>query len=65
MTGAFRPGVLTALMGGVSRAGKTTRMDVLAGGKTGAYIDGDIRIYGFPKKQETYVRILLSYIHIS
>ena len=35
MTGAFRPGVLTALMG-ASGAGKTTFMDVLAGRKTSA-----------------------------
>ncbi|CAB4266695.1 unnamed protein product [Prunus armeniaca] len=33
VTGAFRPGVLTALMG-ISGAGKTTLMDVLAGRKT-------------------------------
>lgn len=56
ITGAFRPGVLTALMG-VSGAGKTTLMDVLAGRKTGGYIEGDIRISGFPKKQETFARI--------
>jgi ABC-type multidrug transport system ATPase subunit len=55
VTGAFRPGVLTALMG-VSGAGKTTLMDVLAGRKTGGYIEGDIRISGFPKKQETFAR---------
>ncbi|GJZ10574.1 ABC transporter G family member 35-like protein [Tanacetum coccineum] len=56
VTGAFRPGVLTSLMG-VSGAGKTTLMDVLAGRKTGGYIEGDIRISGFPKVQETFARI--------
>ncbi|CAN1807341.1 ABC transporter G family member 40 [Linum perenne] len=56
VSGAFRPGVLTALMG-VSGAGKTTLMDVLAGRKTGGYIEGDITISGYPKKQETFARI--------
>ncbi|KAJ9555193.1 hypothetical protein OSB04_009807 [Centaurea solstitialis] len=56
VSGAFRPGVLTALMG-ISGAGKTTLMDVLAGRKTGGYIDGRISISGYPKKQETFARI--------
>ncbi|CAI9281129.1 unnamed protein product [Lactuca saligna] len=56
VTGAFRPGVLTALMG-VSGAGKTTLMDVLAGRKNTGYIEGDIRISGYTKKQETFARI--------
>ncbi|OVA06530.1 ABC transporter-like [Macleaya cordata] len=56
VSGAFRPGVLTALMG-VSGAGKTTLMDVLAGRKTGGYIEGSITISGYPKKQETFARI--------
>ncbi|KAM1265797.1 hypothetical protein ACFX2J_035435 [Malus domestica] len=56
VSGAFRPGVLTALMG-VSGAGKTTLMDVLAGRKTGGYIEGNITISGYPKKQESFARI--------
>lgn len=32
-------------------------MDVLAGRKTGGYIEGDIRISGYPKNQSTFARI--------
>ncbi|KAJ3670859.1 hypothetical protein LUZ60_008285 [Juncus effusus] len=56
VSGSFRPGVLTALMG-VSGAGKTTLMDVLAGRKTGGYIEGSVTISGYPKKQETFARV--------
>ncbi|KAL3616200.1 ABC transporter G member 31 [Castilleja foliolosa] len=56
VSGVFSPGVLTALMGS-SGAGKTTLMDVLAGRKTGGYIEGDIRISGHPKEQKSFARI--------
>ncbi|XP_035830100.1 pleiotropic drug resistance protein 3-like [Helianthus annuus] len=56
ITGAFRPGVLTALMG-VSGAGKTTLLDVLAGRKTSGIVEGEIKIGGYPKVQDTFARI--------
>ncbi|KAG8091552.1 hypothetical protein GUJ93_ZPchr0012g20034 [Zizania palustris] len=56
VSGTFRPRVLTALVGS-SGAGKTTLMDVLAGRKTGGYIEGDIRIAGHQKEQGTFARI--------
>ncbi|KAJ3692680.1 hypothetical protein LUZ60_011775 [Juncus effusus] len=55
-SGAFRPGILTALMG-ITGAGKTTLLDVLAGRKTGGCIEGSISISGHPKNQKTFSRI--------
>ncbi|XAR64649.1 Sulfate-transporting ATPase [Bertholletia excelsa] len=56
VSGVFRPGILTALVG-VSGAGKSTLMDVLAGRKTSGYIEGSISISGYPKKQATFARV--------
>ena len=53
VSGAFRPGVLTALVG-ISGAGKMTLRDILAGRKTGGYIEGSISISGYPKNQVSF-----------
>jgi ABC-type multidrug transport system ATPase subunit/ABC-type multidrug transport system permease subunit len=56
ITGSFRPGILTALMG-ASGAGKTTLLDVLAGRKTSGVISGDIMVNGFPKESTTFAKV--------
>ncbi|GLJ18670.1 hypothetical protein SUGI_0333050 [Cryptomeria japonica] len=59
VSGTFRPGVLTCLMG-VSGAGKTTLMDVLAGRKTGGIIEGSIAISGYPKNKKPLLAFLVT-----
>uniref|UniRef100_A0A7N2KZZ9 ABC transporter domain-containing protein n=1 Tax=Quercus lobata TaxID=97700 RepID=A0A7N2KZZ9_QUELO len=56
VSGAFRPGVLTALMG-ISGAGKTKLLDVLAGRKNSGFVEENITISGYPKRQETFARV--------
>lgn len=56
VSGAFRPRVLTALMG-ISGAGKTTLLDVLAGRKNSRFVEGNITISGYPKRQETFAQV--------
>ncbi|KAK9802906.1 hypothetical protein WJX73_004507 [Symbiochloris irregularis] len=56
INGAFRPKVLTALMG-VTGAGKTTLMDCLAGRKTTGLITGEIRVNGHPWEVHTFARV--------
>ena len=59
ITGAFRPGVLTALMG-ASGAGKTTLMDVLADRKTGVPISHVCHDYIISMMSLRYVIMLLA-----
>ncbi|KAG0466702.1 hypothetical protein HPP92_018282 [Vanilla planifolia] len=57
INGAFHPGKLSAIMG-VTGAGKTTLSDVISGRVTEGTIEGEIRIGGNLKVQETFVRML-------
>uniref|UniRef100_A0A6U0YCP6 ABC transporter domain-containing protein n=1 Tax=Polytomella parva TaxID=51329 RepID=A0A6U0YCP6_9CHLO len=57
VSGCFRPGVLTALMG-ASGAGKTTLMDVLANRKTGGRTEGEQLVNGHPKEMKTFARVM-------
>ncbi|KAL0454587.1 UNVERIFIED_CONTAM: Pleiotropic drug resistance protein 3 [Sesamum latifolium] len=56
ITDAFRPGVLTALMMGISGAEKMALLDVLVGRKTSGSIEGVITVGGYPKVQKTFTR---------
>jgi ABC-type multidrug transport system ATPase subunit len=57
ISGSFRPGVLTALMG-ASGAGKTTLMDVLADRKTAGHWNGTVLVNGYVKKADTFARVM-------
>ncbi|GER27444.1 ABC transporter G family member 37 [Striga asiatica] len=56
ISGTFQPGVLIALMD-ISGAGKTTLLDVLSGRKTSGIVEGEVRVGGYPKVQNTFARI--------
>ncbi|KAK9826285.1 hypothetical protein WJX74_005739 [Apatococcus lobatus] len=56
INGCFSPGILSCLMG-VSGAGKTTLMDVLACRKTGGRIEGEVLVNGHPQEAATFARI--------
>ncbi|KAK9811201.1 hypothetical protein WJX73_009709 [Symbiochloris irregularis] len=56
ITGCFRPGVMTALMGATG-AGKTTLMDVLACRKNSGRTQADIRVNGYPQDRTTFTRV--------
>ncbi|KAG2494736.1 hypothetical protein HYH03_007248, partial [Edaphochlamys debaryana] len=57
VSGVFRPGVLTALMG-ASGAGKTTLMDVLACRKTGGRVEGEQVVNGVTKEPHAFARLM-------
>eukprot|EP00891_Asterochloris_glomerata_P006227 jgi/Astpho2/6227/Aster-03635 len=56
ITGAFRPGVLTALMGATG-AGKTTLMDVVCCRKTSGRVTGEVKVNGHPQVASTFTRV--------
>ncbi|CAK9137918.1 unnamed protein product [Ilex paraguariensis] len=53
VSGAFKSGILTALMGD-SGAGKTTPLDVLGGRKIGGYIERSFAISGYSNQQGSF-----------
>jgi ABC-type multidrug transport system ATPase subunit/ABC-type multidrug transport system permease subunit len=56
VTGYFKPGTMTALMG-ASGAGKSTLMDVLAFRKNQGKIGGDILLNGYPISKQEFARV--------